>query len=372
MIITCPNCTTRYTVLPALIGEGRSTRCFNCGHTWHQTPVVSPPPPPMQAPPPPAMPAMAPQMAQQMMPQVPMPGQMAAPMADPMAQQMAGAVQPAPAAPMPEPAPPEPEPIPEPEPEPEPDPEPMDDFDLDDEFDIEDDDDGVGFDEDGNDEEAPALPADLDDMFGENEDMEPVESIMGEVDDEDDPFDEDMDPEDIPDPDPIPQGVTQHAGEDDGQPRSIVKIIGIAVGVLLIVILAGGFFARGMIMSMMPFTKGLYEMIGLGEKVGAGLNLGTPKMVFTTARGKPALVVRGVITNISDETQAVPMIKIILRDSERHDIHSSLAAPARNQLKAKERMSYKVTVIEPSPLARGIAVVFAAPEEAMADKKKVH
>jgi len=182
-----------------------------------------------------------------------------------------------------------------------------------------------------------------------------------------------MDPEDIPDPDPIPQlSSPDEAGDDDGQPRSIVKIIGIAVGVLLIVILAGGFFARGMIMSMMPFTKGLYEMIGLGEKVGAGLNLGTPKMVFTTARGKPALVVRGVITNISDETRAVPMIKIILHDSERHDIHSSLAAPARNQLKAKERMSYKITVIEPSPLARGIAVVFAAPEEAMADKKKAH
>jgi hypothetical protein len=35
-------------------------------------------------------------------------------------------------------------------------------------------------------------------------------------------------------------------------------------------------------------------------------------------------------------------------------------------------MSYKITVIEPSPLARGIAVVFAAPEEAIADKKKAH
>ena len=47
MIITCPNCATHYNIQPALLGDGCHTRCFNCGYSWFQGPVVSPPPPPM-------------------------------------------------------------------------------------------------------------------------------------------------------------------------------------------------------------------------------------------------------------------------------------------------------------------------------------
>jgi predicted Zn finger-like uncharacterized protein len=39
MIVTCPECSTRYAVDPASIGEGgRRVRCIKCSHTWLQAP----------------------------------------------------------------------------------------------------------------------------------------------------------------------------------------------------------------------------------------------------------------------------------------------------------------------------------------------
>jgi len=46
MILTCPNCATRYQADLALLGDaGRKVRCAKCGHVWHQAAVAPQPEP---------------------------------------------------------------------------------------------------------------------------------------------------------------------------------------------------------------------------------------------------------------------------------------------------------------------------------------
>ena len=38
MIVTCPECSTRYRVEPTALGGGRKVRCTECAHTWMMVP----------------------------------------------------------------------------------------------------------------------------------------------------------------------------------------------------------------------------------------------------------------------------------------------------------------------------------------------
>ena len=105
----------------------------------------------------------------------------------------------------------------------------------------------------------------IDNMLNDVEDIDPVTSIMDNG-NNDEP-DDDINIEDLPDPDPVPTMYSPNAsGDSKPQKRGIGKVIGIFIGVFLIAILAALFFARSIVMDLLPITKVIYETIGLSEK----------------------------------------------------------------------------------------------------------
>ena len=335
MIITCPNCLTRYDVNPVAIGDGKSTRCSNCAHSWFQQPVAT------------AHPAAYVQQQQRnyAQPQYRQPGypppsgyppQLGYPVSQYPPPQQQSYATPAPEAqpalipepetepvpitepepiPEPEPAPIQiPEPVPEPELIPEPEPEPA----------ATDDDPGLSSQE-------------LDEMFGDD---------------------------DLPDPEPIPGVFTEDDDEPEPKPRKIGQIIGISCAALIVILLISGFFLKTQITHMIPAATGIYDMIGIGgEEFGAGLKIQNVKSSRETEKGQEVLFIRGSVKNISDVVRTVPMIQVDLFDGNARSIQSSHAAPVRNKLDPGKTVSFKARLVEPSPLARKLEVTFKKPED---------
>ena len=302
MLITCPNCRTRYQLQPAQLGQGRNVSCSNCSNVWFADPKDAepdpPPPPPAQAAPPP-MQAAAPAYPPQGYPPqgyAPQPGYAAAPPPGyaPPPPQMAAPPPEMAAPPPPVDAAPPPEPAPEPDPMPEPEPEAADDDDI------------------------AALTTDIDSMFeDEDDDIEPFESLISSDDDGDDLEDIES-PDQMEDPDEIPDVFTadeQEPDDDVPQKSPIGKIIGLIFVLLIVGTIAAAFFLKDMVVKYVPALDQVYEMIGFTQ-VGEGLQIQKLEFARELEAGLEVLVVRGRVENVSDEVKPVPILRAVLIDAE--------------------------------------------------------
>jgi len=337
MYISCPSCSTSFSVDGAKIGAGgRAVRCYNCSHSWHQYPVVHQPAAhyvPVQY--------VSPSQFT-MPPQVAAPAPVAAPVPEPVP------------APLPEL---EPEPMPEPEPAPAPEPEPIPEEDLpsDEELDAmlgdsDDIDDAGSF--------AAEMPDDVTDIdeeaLEELEDPEPLESFNETVPDDD--FDEDLEPEDIPDPDPLPDGMYDPDDEDEEEPQGSPIMTLIKVVVVLVVVIglgAGAVVMRGIVVDIIPATNVVFELIGLRVAIpGEGLevNAGSPKR--ETIDGKDYIVLRGLLRNVSDVEQPVPQLFVRILDGNKAMIAVKTVIPSKKMLKPNKSVKFSTRFIE-STIATG-------------------
>jgi len=229
---------------------------------------------------------------------------------------------------------------------------------------------GEGEAEGGGEEAADALsPDQLDEMFGEDTGSDAFDSLSapppaGGGEDGDDMPDLDS----IPEPEPIPQGFSSEQDEplDDGlkEKGGKGKIIAITAAVVVIALAAGVFFGRGFIIELWPGAKDIYAMVSFGgEDLGDGLDIRDVKSVREVESGVDILIVRGNISNISEQDRMVPMIRVVLYDSNGEEIQSTVASPLKNRLQAGTATGFSAKLPEPSALARRLEVTFTAPEK---------
>jgi hypothetical protein len=202
-------------------------------------------------------------------------------------------------------------------------------------------------------------------MLGEEDDLEPNESMVET--DNDDIDGEDIDPDDIPDPDPLPQSLTSPEMRfEDESVRGLGKKNGIGVAVLIFVILGGLIFAKKQIVAVVPATAPIYlaldpvlSMLSFGSHdIGEGLNLKDIKYEPDVVDGKDFLTVKGKVTNTKSERRILPAIRVTLGDAEGTPITSIDIHPIKQFLRANETVSFASKKFEKPAIARKVNLDF--------------
>ena len=88
----------------------------------------------------------------------------------------------------------------------------------------------------------------------------------------------------------------------------------LALVVVLAALGAGAWFGRETVVSVLPGTVRLYELVGLEEKVGEGLDLRDVISERRVIDGAPTLFVEGTIVNVSGRDRPVPRLRASLID----------------------------------------------------------
>ncbi|MBT3330740.1 MAG: DUF3426 domain-containing protein [Rhodospirillaceae bacterium] len=121
----------------------------------------------------------------------------------------------------------------------------------------------------------------------------------------------------------------------------------------------GGFFYQDKIVEIWPPAGQLYDLIGNATGPAKfGLAIQNVKWEHKREKGKPVLVVRGDVINISDEPQSVPRLRVIIRDENGRRLFRWTVTTALNNLEAGQGTAFTTRLANPPDGARSLAVTF--------------
>ncbi len=127
---------------------------------------------------------------------------------------------------------------------------------------------------------------------------------------------------------PIPEGLADDLEQDSRRrfrvppPRPKDRQSSLLAGWLLLLVvvagLAGGFyFGRKYIVAAVPGAQRLYDLVGVSVKtLGEGLELREVKSVRRLVDGERLVVIEGLVANMSDRAQEVPLLRASLIDAD--------------------------------------------------------
>lgn len=262
-----------------------------------------------------------------------------------------------------------------------------------------------------------AMSANIDELFGEDDDEDIVEEAIEDIvpddvdeapistdlseDDIDNLFDDDGDEtgissmidsggaaddgidnlDDIPDPEPLPESLTGGIDgdidfDDDEDEAPVARnprrkhpkkkrgkggLIALIVILLLLGLTAGGAYVfRTLIAEVVPESKMVYDMIGIDTGVlGDGLEIQGVQSARATEAGIDILLVSGTVVNVVTENAPVPLVQAILLDADGNELQTVVQEPGVSELAPGNAIDFSIRIDEPSPLSRRMEVTFA-------------
>ena len=133
----------------------------------------------------------------------------------------------------------------------------------------------------------------------------------------------------------------------------------LALALVIVAGLAGGYFGRTWIIDTWPPSARLYQALGLeGEKPGTGLDIRNVVSERRPQGDRLVLVIEGNVTNTSSRPLAVPGLRIALRGADRAELHHWTFRPSVEKLMPGESIPFQTQLEREVPGAASIAVTF--------------
>lgn len=160
-----------------------------------------------------------------------------------------------------------------------------------------------------------------------------------------------------------PGGVT-HQFQLPAIPRrggSLVWLMRGALGAVVVIGIWALVAERQPVMDAAPFTTRLYTLAGLGPAVpGQGLELREVTPSRSADNGVPTLAINGQVANVSSSPQAVPKLRVALRDADNKELQSWTVSVTDESLAPGASVPFHTTISQPPEGATGVIVSFTA------------
>ena len=107
----------------------------------------------------------------------------------------------------------------------------------------------------------------------------------------------------------------------------------------------------------------LPALVGLQEPLGAGLDIGAVTSFREETGDGDVLIVEGTVTNVTDDVRPLPVVRVALFDNDDAELQHVMVVPDQQVLAPGERIAFSARLEQPAPTARRIKVGFAARPE---------
>jgi predicted Zn finger-like uncharacterized protein len=133
----------------------------------------------------------------------------------------------------------------------------------------------------------------------------------------------------------------------------------LALGLVVALIGAGGYWGRPWIVDYWPPAAKLYQAAGLqDESPGAGLEFRNVVSERRREGEKFILVIEGSVTNVGDRPRDVPMLRVALRGADRVELHHWMFRTSVETLMPGESATFQTQLDREVPGAASFAVTF--------------